>query len=392
MSDINLLRDKDSVQEKSKKKTGGVGIELTRPQKEKDDISKQIKRGGLSEFFGRIFKRKKKDRIISQKIVKKDEKLVMVDHDKAKKQTDIKVEDMFETQKEPEKNFTRKIESSISAPVAVEKSESKMPNRVMIDTQPDSGIPEKIEEKKTRKKFFTWASPDNGLDIKKDNKSSRKTNAKGAPEKNFTKVIPIEEKIQSLDVNLIPDDILGNFEPKAKLKQLGIAIGVILVVVGLSYGYMLYRESKIEGDIKKLVVEINGLDQEIVGLGDVRADAQTLKKQMDSVTHVMDNHVYWSQFLSYLEKYTLPNVYYKNLAATTEGKVTLSATAIDLATLADQYLILQNAPDFVEEVTIESAVSAITENGDSDNSNAVDFNISLQINPEIFFLNEEKPI
>jgi hypothetical protein len=113
---------------------------------------------------------------------------------------------------------------------------------------------------------------------------------------------------------------------------------------------------------------------------------------MDSVTHVMDNHVYWSQFLSYLEKYTLPNVYYKNLAATTEGKVTLSATAIDLATLADQYLILQNAPDFVEEVTIESAVSAITENGDSDNSNAVDFNISLQINPEIFFLNEEKPI
>ncbi|MBU2235549.1 hypothetical protein KKA01_00640, partial [Patescibacteria group bacterium] len=91
----------------------------------------------------------------------------------------------------------------------------------------------------------------------------------------------------------------------------------------------------------------------------------------------------------------LPDVYYKNLAATKAGIVTLSASAVDLATLADQYLIFQNASDFVESVTIESAVSTQNTADTEDNeigSGAVDFNISLTINPDTFFLKDDLPL
>ncbi|MFA6524745.1 MAG: hypothetical protein WCT33_00565 [Patescibacteria group bacterium] len=392
MADINLLRDKDTMQERSRKKAGSAGIELTRPKKEKDDTGKQIKRGGLSEFFGKIFKRTKKERILSQKVVKKDEKLIMVSHDKVKEPKNGKVEDIFEVEKPRESVPAKKLVNSDLRPTIIEKRESKISDLGVNQMQSKFVKQDNSEEKKPRKKFFTWSSPENGLNMKKDVKIVKQSGLKTNTDKNLSKIVPLEEKIQSLDVNLIPDDILGNLEPKAKLKQLGIATGIIAVIVGLAYGYMMYRESKIEGDIQELVMEINGLDQEIAGLGNVKEDAQTLKKQMDSVSQVLDSHIYWSQFLADLEKYTLPNVYYKNLAATTEGKITLSATAIDLATLADQYLVFQNASDFVSDVTIESAVSAITEEEGASSQNAVDFNISLEINPDIFFLKEEQPI
>lgn len=390
MSDINLLRDKDSVQEKSRKKTGGVGIELTRPQKEKDDVGKQVKRGGLSEFFAKIFKREKKNRIISQKIVRKDERLGLVDRGKIKVKKDDNVEDILEIVKKQEPVSTKKTINTDTFSVAVDKSDLKKDSRTIVDSTENPTKPEKTV-KNDRKKFFTWSSPHEVKIDRRENKNVNRSAAKPGSDKESMSAIPLEEKIQSLDVNLIPDDILGNFEPKKKLAQLGMVVGIIALVVGIAYGYMMYRESKIEGDINQLVIEIGSLDQQITALGDVRSEAETLSKQINSVKQIMESHIYWSQFLAYLEKYTLPNVYYKNLAATTEGKITLSATAIDLATLSDQYLIFQNASDFVDEVMIESAVSSLNED-ESSNENAVDFNISLEIDPEVFFLKEDMPL
>ncbi|MFH1534832.1 MAG: hypothetical protein ABIF80_02505, partial [Patescibacteria group bacterium] len=285
-----------------------------------------------------------------------------------------------------------KLVTDEPSPTNVEKRELKSIDRDISEMESKPEILEKEEDKKPRKKFFTWSSPEDDSKNKKNIVANKKEDTKNGIDKKLTKVIPLEEKIQSLDVNLIPDDVLVKLEPKSKLRQLGLAVIIIAVLVGLIYGYMMYRESKIEGDIQVVVVEIESVEQELNNLGYIRESALVLKKQIDSVSQLLNVHIYWSQFLEYLEKYTLPDVYYKNLAATKAGIVTLSASAVDLATLADQYLIFQNASDFVESVTIESAVSAQNTEDNEIGSGAVDFNISLTINPDTFFLKDDLPL
>jgi hypothetical protein len=391
--DINLLKDKESTGDKSSKKTAGVGIELTRPKKGKDETKKQVKKGGMTEFFTKLFKRKKKERILSQKVVKKDEKVGKVSHEKIREPKKEKKKDTLQVEIDQKKVSSKKVIKEVSKPIKVEQSGPK------IIAQDDGGIeseprePKKEEKKNPRKKFFTWSSPNDDKGKKRHAAPTKKEDSKKTADEKLTKVIPLEERIQSLDVNLIPDDVLVKLEPKSKLQQLGLVVGIIAVLVGLIYGYMMYRESIIEGDIQEIVNEIEGVEQELSNLGSVREDALVLKKQIDSVSQLLDTHIYWSQFLTYLERYTLSNVYYKDLAATKAGSVSLSATAVDLATLANQYSILQSASEFVESVTIDSAVSAQSNTGEGDDENdAVDFNISLNINPDIFYLKEDIPL
>ncbi|MBU1074741.1 hypothetical protein KJ705_01545 [Patescibacteria group bacterium] len=390
--DINLLKDKEAIGEKSRKKTGGVGIELTRPNKEKDETKKRVKKGGMSEFFAKLFKRKKKERILSQKVVKKEEKVKKISHEKIKESKKIQSAGVLQVEIDKKTSAAEKLVTDEPSPTNVEKRELKSIDRDISEMESKPEILEKEEDKKPRKKFFTWSSPEDDSKNKKNIVANKKEDTKNGIDKKLTKVIPLEEKIQSLDVNLIPDDVLVKLEPKSKLRQLGLAVIIIAVLVGLIYGYMMYRESKIEGDIQVVVVEIESVEQELNNLGDIRESALVLKKQIDSVSQLLNVHIYWSQFLEYLEKYTLPDVYYKNLAATKAGIVTLSASAVDLATLADQYLIFQNASDFVESVTIESAVSAQNTEDNEIGSGAVDFNISLTINPDTFFLKDDLPL
>ena len=375
--DINLLKDKEVEEGKSRKKTGSVGIELTRPKKEKDDTKKQVKKGGMSEFFTKLFKRKKKERILSQKVVKKEENVRKVSHDKIKELKKEKKEDILQVEIDQKAGSSKKIVREEPKPIKIEKQEPKIISKDKGEMEPNAGDREKEEDKKPKRKFFTWSSPKDDAGKQKKDISTKKGDSKKTSDEKLTKIIPLEERIQSLDVNLIPDDVLVKLEPKSKLQQLALAVGIIAVLVGLIYGYMMYQESKIEGDIQEVMIEIDSVELELNNLGDIREDALVLKRQIDSVSQLLNSHIYWSQFLAYLEKYTLSNVYYKNLAATKAGVVTLTASAVDLATLADQYLLFQNASDFVENVTIESAVSAQETEDTEIASDAVDFSISL---------------
>jgi Tfp pilus assembly protein PilN len=158
---------------------------------------------------------------------------------------------------------------------------------------------------------------------------------------------------------------------------------ILLVVIGMVYGYMFYRQSQIQGKIEDVLDEISVVEREITGFQDIRAQAQALREKVDSVNQLLDNHVYWSQFLSYLEKYTIEDVYYSNLSGNTNGKITLTATARDLTALANQYTIFQNATDFVEEVEIETAVTEAVE--EESESTKIGFSIALEINQDIFY-------
>ncbi|PIS42024.1 MAG: hypothetical protein COT24_05710 [Candidatus Kerfeldbacteria bacterium CG08_land_8_20_14_0_20_40_16] len=368
MPDINLLRDKKSISERSEKKKAGSDIEFTAPSKEKDEVKKRIGGGGVMEFFRSLFS--KKEKTDSTKEMQK-KKIIRESTERKRKKIvpppSFPAVNTFEKEKKPsmlDRLFHPPVRTNI---IKEEEKETEIPKRQSAEELISRGTAvKKVESSEKYEAPQTTPTP-----------LERKENLGG-------KTVPREERMETLDVNLIPDEILAGLQPKRKLRQLGLTIGIVVILVGLSYGYMLYRQSNIQGKIEETIEKISSVEQKIAKYNDLKENISSLKKKIDSINQILDNHIYWSQFLTYLERYTLPDVYYTNLAGSTNGKVTLTARAIDPKTLADQYIVFQNAEDFIDSVVIESAVSEKKEGAEE----VVNFSISLTIKPEIFYKND----
>lgn len=111
---------------------------------------------------------------------------------------------------------------------------------------------------------------------------------------------------------------------------------------------------------------------------------------------ILATHVYWTKFFEKIEKYTLPDVYYTGgFNASTSGLLILQATAPDFETVSKQLVVLKNAPDFVQDVSITSAqrqsasVTTILPEG-AVLASHVTFTINLNLAPDIFYKTEEE--
>ena len=83
-----------------------------------------------------------------------------------------------------------------------------------------------------------------------------------------------------------------------------------------------------------------------------------------------------------LEKYTLPEVYFTSFAMSGTEDLTLSAETDGYRSVARQLVVLQQAPDFVEKVDINSAAANYSfETGEL---RSVAFTISLKLQPDVF--------
>jgi len=66
----------------------------------------------------------------------------------------------------------------------------------------------------------------------------------------------------------------------------------------------------------------------------------------------LNKHVYWTKFFEKLEENVLPEVKFTGFAGAIGSSLSLEAMAPDYKTIAKQWIILQDADDFVESVDI----------------------------------------
>lgn len=201
---------------------------------------------------------------------------------------------------------------------------------------------------------------------------------------------PVEKKIHltngdklnspsdSLEVNLVPAE--NNLLPPAKIFSF-ILLAVIanIIIIGISYGLIFLKNYQTQ---LKTQAQDQKIEEMILAINELKANeakAAVLLEEMNQVENIINKHIYWTNFFQALEKYTLNDVYYSNLAATKEGLITLSATTVDFQGVAKQLLTFQGAADFVSQVEILGATKTGTEENPS-----VEFNIGLTLNPSIF--------
>jgi len=180
---------------------------------------------------------------------------------------------------------------------------------------------------------------------------------------------------RSVDVNLLPEGV--NLLP---LKRIILFCG-LAALVGVALVFLIYLGLRIYRQV--LEQEFIAIDQKLIvmekdfqDLKSKEAEAEAWNKRITAVQAVLDRHIRWSIFLANLERTTLPDVYYRSLAVSTNGEVSLEASATDFITAARQYKVFQQHQDIFPEVEIVSWTRGDT---------GVDFNVSLKLAPSNYY-------
>ena len=370
---VNLLQDRETTENNGKKKKTSQGLELTDPKSEKDETKKKIKKGGVMEFIKGVFKKPPKIKIQSEEeIIKEPPEIKRKKRPRRKKPKLEPARSEEMPQISPKETLARKVQEKPVSPkvmASVKPSSQAFSKEPAAPKESPPQIPQKpLPKKETPPKPVAKPAPASLERKKKETTVETTAGALAADQE------------QLPDVNLIPEEIRIKLEPKRKLKTLVVAVVICLAVILLFWGGMIWQQSRIQKDIEGVIAEAEMVQSEIASFESVRKTGEQLNSKISLVEQTLDSHIYWTNFLAELENHTLPEVYYKNLACDTAGKVNLSATTTDLQSLAKQYTIFQNAEEFVDSVEI----SAVTMGREGEVS-GVTFNISLSVYPSIFY-------
>lgn len=187
-----------------------------------------------------------------------------------------------------------------------------------------------------------------------------------------------------LEVNLIKDEIKISFDWRKNFSVLLI----VLVVSGLFlteiYFGLDWWEKQENVRLEVISQRTAQVSQEVTKLKNAADEAMTYKDKAGEVGNLLNNHVYWSNFFSWLEKNTLSSVKYGSFKGDLSGIYTLNAKTRSFAEVSWQVkAFLKSSTTKAAEVA--SANLASGEGGDNEKKDReVTFNLKLEVDPEIF--------
>lgn len=189
------------------------------------------------------------------------------------------------------------------------------------------------------------------------------------------KLIEEKSKPPAIGISLMPEELIV-VRPLFREKLL---LMIIILVIILAFDFLFlflvdseYSQAKIE--VANRRIESNNLTTETKGLLEKRDKILLLNQKVSKVADLLDNHIYWSNLLEFLETYTIPEVWFSDFSAEPSGILVLPAQAKDLMAAARQFVVFQEAP-FVQEVEIS---------GISKGEVGISFQLRLILDPKIF--------
>ena len=134
---------------------------------------------------------------------------------------------------------------------------------------------------------------------------------------------------------------------------------------------------------QKTVVEVAKLNKEIATLNNQANEAFKYKDKVFVLTGLLNNHVYWSNFLTWLEKNTLSSVQYDGLSGNVSGNYSFTVTSKTYADVSWQVKAFLNDP-MTKNASVEQASSLKLKDDDKEKKPEVHFTLKLEVNPDIF--------
>jgi Tfp pilus assembly protein PilN len=160
----------------------------------------------------------------------------------------------------------------------------------------------------------------------------------------------------TIGVNLIPEEIKRQWRLK-RLKTLFISIAVFyLASLGLVYGYQLTVLAKKEKEVvslegeKGLLISRNVQYRELINkINDTKKKEVELKRRLDTVSSLVEDHISWSTTLKVLSRDIPERVWLRSLSTSdkAEGKtLAFEGSALSHGAVADFVFMLENSAFF----------------------------------------------
>ncbi|MDI3496495.1 MAG: hypothetical protein PWQ35_516 [Patescibacteria group bacterium] len=206
-----------------------------------------------------------------------------------------------------------------------------------------------------------------------------------------------------LEVNLIKEEAQMEFNWRRNLRSLFFALGVTLfIIIEIYYGLDWWQKDE-EARLAGTQAQIKTISGEIATMRESAKDALSYQAKTKEIEGLFANHIYWTNFFSWLEKNTLSTVSFNAFSGDLEGEYSLSGTANTFAEVSWQAKKMLEAP-FVKEVEILNASFGETKSkeeleeeiAEAENQTedgivvvppsppTVSFTLDLTIDPEIF--------
>lgn len=383
MEEINFLSNKkeaDSQDKKGTKKEPEKEVTRSEPIKDKEIKGVALKNKPVSwfSFFKKFLPEKNKLSEASQLGKIKDSRQAVLKQIKADSEDSKKKQGKYEEKKK------KRISSLLSWSQKDNITASDKDKKVVVDYQ-------ELFNKEKKKKRRELELMQKKEEIK--NKTQEKENIKEkgkekVPEEQSDKTRREEKEYYSpakesrglniIGANLIKDELVTFFDWKKNIILLLSFVIASCLVIGIVYGVLTYWEKQKEEQSEVTAQKFNELILQIRQINSEEKEIFIFQKRLKQSAQLLEQHIYWINFLEFLENYTIKDVYFYNFSGDINGNYTIPAWAKDFKTLAKQIKIFK-ALDNVERVKVTGGGVGKT------SRSGINFSLIISIDPKIFY-------
>jgi len=183
---------------------------------------------------------------------------------------------------------------------------------------------------------------------------------------------------KEIDVNFLPEGM--NLLPLKKLRfYFGLSAIICVIILALGYFGINLANQFLEKQSQEINQQLEEAEASYAKLIAKEEEAAKWSKRVAVISSLLENHVYWTKFFQYLEKTTIPDVYYTNIGISSDGLVTLTGQATNYTTVARQYQVFLNNSEIFPKVTLGGF------SGGDQGKGGVGFNVQLKLATQTYY-------
>ncbi len=265
------------------------------------------------------------------------------------------------------------IENAPPAPVSQAESTITPPVVQSLETIKPAlpPVPPPVQKKSFSLGFFSRLfSKDLSAKLAEERKREEAWQERNSVEQRFW------QPAKGFNPNLVKDQEIVFFNWHENILVLSLSLVMCCLAISLVYvGLLIWQKERLDAT-KTAFVNVTVIDDRIFKSEQEVEEVKKFNNKLSMVSALLDNHVYWTNFLTLLEYSTLKDVYYERFAGDISGEYTIPAVASSLEAISLQLDVMKKA-DKVESVSPDTGQT-------SADGKSVQFNLGLTVDPTVF--------
>lgn len=257
--------------------------------------------------------------------------------------------------------------------------------------------------KKLFKKIFAQKEKKPAQEIKKEAEVVIKKEEK-KEEKVPKEIVKPKEEGQKetphiLKTNLAEGEIFLFFNWKKNVSVLLFSVMAACLLLFAAYEGLIFWEKQVEEiESESIVGDLNRMDKSIKQFERKVADVLFFQKKLELAGELLNNHIYWANFLNFFSEITIPGIEYTRTIGGESGvnKYAIDAKAKDFKTILTQ-VNLMRLNDYIKKVEVKGGKMSVEKEKKEEEKkeeeakkeeksigNKIDFKLEFEIDPIIF--------